>query len=332
MSVPAATRPPVLSVVIPVRNDASRLQRCLASLMTSAGNVPVEWLVVDNGSTDSSQEVAIRAGATVLALPGVTVAAARNAAAARATAPLLAFVDADHLVDANWITSALDVLANRSIAAAGAPYASPLDANWIQRAYGRFRPVVAGQQESDWLGSGNLVIRRETFAAIGGFDATLEACEDVDLCNRLRRSRHQLVADSRLHSIHLGDPRTLKALFFGELWRGRNNIRVTLRGPLGLRELPSVLIPVIDLTCIAAICVAPWTGLRTVLGSALVIAALVGLRAVRMTRRRPHSSAITQVIQNVAVAAVYDLARALALVARATHRTRRERTGEHAVA
>ena len=50
-------------------------------------------------------------------------------------------------------------------------------------------------------------------------------------------------SDDRLRSVHLGDPRTLRALFFGELWRGRDNLKVSLRGPLSLRGLPSLAHP-----------------------------------------------------------------------------------------
>ena len=47
-----------------------------------------------------------------------------------------------------------------------------------------------------------------------------------------------LVADPRLRNIHLGDPSRLRALFFGELWRGRDNIRVTCvdESPSGASE------------------------------------------------------------------------------------------------
>ena len=37
-----------------------------------------------------------------------------------------------------------------------------------------------------WLGSGNMAVRRSAFEEVGGFDTTLETCEDVDLCRKLR--------------------------------------------------------------------------------------------------------------------------------------------------
>ena len=109
--------------------------------------------------------------------------------------------------------------------------------------YDSFRVRPAGVHQVDWLGSGSLAVWREVFEKVGGFDSRLETCEDVDFCQRLRRNGYGLWSDDRLRSVHLGDPRSLRALFFGELWRGRDNVKVSLRGPLTWRALPSVMIP-----------------------------------------------------------------------------------------
>ena len=320
-----------LTFIVPVRNDAVRLQRCLASIAASRSDGSVDVVVADNGSNDESADVAAANGATVIVVPGVTVAQARNLAAARATGDLLAFVDADHEIDPAWVAAAFELFADSSVAAGGAPCHPPVDANWVQRTYDRFRPSVIGTHETEWLGSGNLIVRREVFAAVNGFDGTLEACEDVDLCGRLRSEGYRLFADGRLRNVHLGDPRTLKALFLGELWRGRNNLRVTFRGPWTWRALPSVLIPIIDLACLVAIALAAWVGGGVALGAALIVSGFVALRAIRMALNKGPAG-LVPFAQNLVVAAVYDTARALALVLRATHRTRRELAREQAVA
>lgn len=322
---------PLLSFVIPVRNDAARLGRCLSSIAANVSAPPYEIIVVDNGSVDGSAEVAKKAGATVVAVPGSKVSALRNLGADRAQAPLLAFVDADHLLDAGWLNRAGEILSDAQLAGAGAPCSSPDDANWVQRAYGLLRPIVSGQVPTMWLGSGNLVLRKSAFTAVRGFDTSLESCEDVDLCNRLSLAGYQLVADERLRNVHLGDPRTLRGLFFGELWRGRDNLRVTLRGPLTPASLPSIVIPVVDLFCLLVLCASPLLGIRIGLGAATIVVALAALRALRM-RARETTPSVSSLVQNVIVAFVYDVARALALIVRATHRTRREAGGEVVVA
>jgi GT2 family glycosyltransferase len=224
-----------LTLIIPVRNDAVRLKSCLEAIARNPGSERVSVVVADNGSTDQSATIGAAAGATVLKLPGYRVGELRNIAANAVAAPLIGFVDADHVVDSGWIGAALDVFNDPDVAAAGAPYSPAPNANWVQRAYDRFRPTLTRPEPAAWLGSGNLVVRREAFERVRGFDGSLESCEDVDLCNRLRLAGYRLIADPRLRSAHFGDPSSLRALFFGELWRGRDNVKVTLRGPLTLR-------------------------------------------------------------------------------------------------
>jgi len=318
--------PPLVSFVVPVRDDAENLGRCLASIRAVAAGAPIEIIVVDNGSRDGSAAVARAAGATVLEAPGVPVAEARNRGAAAAGARLLAFVDADHVIDAGWVGCAVENLDAPGVGAAGAPYVAP-GVTWVQRAYDRFRVRHPGPHPVDWLGSGNLAVRRDAFAAVGGFDRALETCEDVDFCNRLRSAGYTIVSDQRMRSLHAGDPSTLRALFLGELWRGRDNLRATLRGPLTARALPSVVIPVADVaflaTCAAGAAAAPWLGPLPALGG---VAGFLSLSLARawVLSRRSAGRAWRDLPSTFTVACVYDAARALALVARATHRVRRE--------
>jgi GT2 family glycosyltransferase len=335
-----------LTVVIPVRDDARRLEGCLQSLSAQPRGTDVPVIVADNGSKDDTPDVARRHGATVLPLPRLSVAQMRNRAVAHATTPLVALVDADHVLAPGWLDAGLAALADLTVAAAGAPYDAPNPGTWVQRAYDRFRSRPTRREEVDWLGSGNMVIRREVFTGLGGFDERLETCEDVDLCNRIRAAGLRLVAEPGMRSLHLGDPATLKALFLSELWRGRDNIRVSLRGPLTLRALPSLLTPIAVLAALVLVVVglaslaltmggAPAagpgmaaTGWRMLGGGVSLIAAAIMLRAFRMSRRNTRSFA--DALGNVAVAAVYEVARALALVARASHGTRRRGEGRTA--
>lgn len=319
---------PEVSFVVPVRDDAARLARCLESIRANDPScASIEIIVADNGSRDNSAEVARTAGARVMELPGRSVAQLRNEAAGSAHGRFLAFVDADHEIGRQWLASGLETLTHSGAAAVGAPYHPPPGATWVQLAYDRLRPHAQGIHEVEWLGSGNLLIRRDAFVAVSGFDTSLETCEDVDLCNRLRSAGYRLVSDGRLVSIHHGDPATLRALFLGELWRGRDNLRVTLRGPLTLRALPSAVIPVVNLLflflAVAGLATIPWGGWwLTAMGSAGFLT-LALLRAARMSLNA-GSWHFGNTLANVAVATVYEAARALALVIRASHRTRRE--------
>jgi glycosyltransferase involved in cell wall biosynthesis len=197
---------PRFSFVIPVLNDARRLATCLQSIRRNlSADGSVEIVVVDNGSIDGSPDVARRFGASVVVAEG-RVSELRNIGAARATGDVLAFVDADHEIGAGWLVAAREVLGKPRVGAVGATYRPPLHGTWVQQAYGQLRGHAAGQHEVDWLGSGNLAVWRHAFEQVGGFDISLEACEDVDLCQRIRAAGHRLVSDARLDTIHHGDP------------------------------------------------------------------------------------------------------------------------------
>jgi GT2 family glycosyltransferase len=315
-----------VSFVIPVRNDARRLEGCLRSI--AENRYPrelVDVIVVDNTSTDGSDAVARSAGATVLRLSS-GVAALRNAGAAAARGEILAFVDADHQLDAGWLATLARCMRQESVAAAGAPYTAPPQGTWVQRRYDGLRERLAGRHEVDWLASGNMAVRRQVFESLGGFDEGLETCEDVDLCQRIRDSGGLIVGDEGLKSIHLGDPATLRGLFLGELWRGRDNLRASLRGPRDIRHLRSVLVPILYLIALLATAIGAAsfrsTGVVVALSSLAVSGVLSAVRTRHMVRRVQVGTFI-DLLQAFAVAVVYDIARALALVVRVNHRTRR---------
>jgi hypothetical protein len=314
----------MITFIIPVKDDARRLQRCLASVAANPGVSP-EVIVVDNGSIDESAAVARAAGARVLSVPYKRVGQLRNEAAAIARGALLAFVDADHELTTTWIAAAIDVMTPSDVGAAGALYVAPDDGTWVQGTYGALRGRTVGRADVRWLGSGNLIVRREAFEAIGGFDETLESCEDVDFCQRLRDAGWRLVADERLVSVHYGDPSTLGSLFRAERWRGRDNLRVTLRGGVTARDLPSIVSPIVVVLAVpsllAATAAAPFTNGRSL---SIAVAAAVVFTIIALARTVRVASAggrwgVAAVARAFAVATTYELARASAIVTRAAH-------------
>jgi mycofactocin system glycosyltransferase len=183
-----------VTVVIPVRDRARQLERCLAGLGPSH---PV--VVVDDGSRWPAQTKAIcqRHGARLLAHsvsrgPGP----ARNTALRQVSTPFVAFIDSDCVAPADWIAGLLAHTADPLVAAVGArliPLRAPGGASSTTFArYAEARsPLDLGDRPSTvrpgtrvaYLPSANLLVRR---AAIGdGFDESLRYGEDVDLVWRL---------------------------------------------------------------------------------------------------------------------------------------------------
>jgi glycosyltransferase involved in cell wall biosynthesis len=108
---------PGVSVVIPVKDDAAALERCLDALAHQT-TLPAEVIVVDNGSSDDSGAVAERWGARLLheREPGIPAAASKGYSAARHA--VIARLDADSVPPPGWVAAGLAALAEHPEAAA----------------------------------------------------------------------------------------------------------------------------------------------------------------------------------------------------------------------
>ena len=95
---------PTLSVVIPVKDDAALLDRCLRALATQT-RAADEIVVVDNGSADDSAGVARRHGAVVIDEPSTGIPAASAAGYDSASGEIIARLDADCVPSPDWLQS-----------------------------------------------------------------------------------------------------------------------------------------------------------------------------------------------------------------------------------
>jgi GT2 family glycosyltransferase len=233
---------PQLSIVVPVRNDAKRLRTCLTSIRSNAPSVKV--YVIDNGSTDGSGAMAEELGASVMRCPDLRVGALRNRGCGMSSSEFIAFVDSDHEVTSDWLEQGLDILLqDESIVATGSHYLAPNNGTWVQTTWAIHRLRGPERCDVDWLGAGNLFVRRDAFEKVGGFREDLIAAEDVDLCHRLRQLGGRIVCDKRIRNIHHGEPKTLTAFLRKEYWRGSSGVKAWISQRFPLRDLPSLLWP-----------------------------------------------------------------------------------------
>src|SRR5580765_2666177 len=132
MSLPRADG---VSFVVPVRNGARWLPRVLPSLLAQDAGVPIEVVMVEDGSGDGSAEILARASAAdarVKIVPGTGsgAAAALNEGIRHARYPLIAQVDQDVVLEPGWLAALIPGLDDMTVAAAQGYYetdpASPL--------------------------------------------------------------------------------------------------------------------------------------------------------------------------------------------------------------
>jgi cellulose synthase/poly-beta-1,6-N-acetylglucosamine synthase-like glycosyltransferase len=177
---------PKLSIVVIGRNEGSRLARCLASV---AAMVPVEGghetIYVDSASTDNSVSVAQSFGARTITLhpDRPTAAKARNAGWQSARGKWILFLDGDTILDPHFSRLALAAATPEVAVVWGHRREMFPNANLFHRVLDLDWVYAPGLTE---FCGGDALIRREALEAVNGFDPTLIAGEEPEMCARLR--------------------------------------------------------------------------------------------------------------------------------------------------
>jgi len=193
---PALTAAPKATVVIAAYNAASTLSECLSSIREL--NYPdYETVVVDDGSTDATSEIANQSGVRTIRVEHKGLAAARNTGVDAASGEVVAFIDADARADRDWLYHLVEAISRRDAAAAAGPNFAPdpqsARAAAMAAAPGLPREVRAGDDRLAQLCGCNMAITRAALLKVGGFDPMFtSAGDDVDLSWRLAASGETL--------------------------------------------------------------------------------------------------------------------------------------------
>ena len=243
---PAPASAADVTVVIPVRDRAVLLSRCLTAL---DGRYPT--VVVDDGSDDPAAVAAVVAGhgATLVRRPvNGGAAAARNTGLAHVTTELVAFVDSDCVPEPGWIDRLAGHFADPTVAAV-APRITPLAPDTWAGRYTRAassldlgdRPArVAPNTRVSYVPTAALIVRRralDEFARRGEvFDPTMSIGEDVDLVWRLHDNGWRVRYDPSVRVGH-HEPRTWRGLLGRRLRYGTSAAPLAVRHPRNLTHL-----------------------------------------------------------------------------------------------
>ena len=272
----ASRATPFVSVIIPARNEEIVLPETLKAVF--ANEYPqdcFEVLVIDNGSEDATAEIAREVGASVHRLDGVNVGAVRNFGVEKAKGEYLAFLDADCIPDADWLSKGVAALQEERCIA-GSTYDVPEEADWIEKTW--FSQREHGRVETTHINAGNLFVARELFFEIGGFDASLPTGEDTEFCTRARAIT-RIISDERVRVVHLGNPRTLRDFIRREIWYGLGALGTYRINPFDKPLIGTVVFAIALSVQIASICGIlmgyPWQ-CGFALGSSVVAMLLVG--------------------------------------------------------
>jgi glycosyltransferase involved in cell wall biosynthesis len=193
--------PELISVVVPLLNDAEHLPAQLEALASQDYTGRWEVVIADNGSTDGSEQLARRAlgtvpGGRLVRAHGVRSAGhARNVGATHANGDFLAFCDADDVVRSDWLTGMAAAAREGDIVAGEVAIGeinTPLTRSWHRRsprarAIENFRFLVhaSGTNTGVWT---------DVFEHLDGFDERFGPGEDIEFSWRAQLAGYRLVA------------------------------------------------------------------------------------------------------------------------------------------
>lgn len=210
----------LFSVIIPAKNEEDNIERCIRAVQKQVLK-PLECIVVDNGSDDNTVKIAKKNNAKVLHLPFKNIGELRNFGAKESKGEYLAFLDADCEPDEHWLffaeknfTSDVGAVGNTVL---------PSDVScWVEDVW--YFNIKKNGGDVNYIGSANLIVKREIFDHIGGFDPNLNSGEDRDLSRKIQRLGYRTIHDNKLKVIHHGYPKNLKEFFKREKWHGKSII------------------------------------------------------------------------------------------------------------
>jgi GT2 family glycosyltransferase len=210
-------RCPKVSVIVAAYNADRTLQPCLESL--GRLNYPdYEVILVDDGSTDMTSQIAAQAERGALCAPSaggedrrtrrdapgprfvylrhernLGLSAARNTGLAAAAGEIIAFTDADCRADEDWLYYLVGDLLNSEFAGMGGPNLLPPEDSAVAAAVmvspGGPAHVMLDDRQAEHVPGCNMAFYQWALAAVGGFDPLFtQAGDDVDLCWRLQQA------------------------------------------------------------------------------------------------------------------------------------------------
>ena len=203
----AQSEKPYVSVIVPVRDGEATIAACLDSIL--ATDYPPddrEILVVDNGSTDGTAALIQARPVTYLREPKRGVSNARNRGIAESRGEVCAFLDADCVVEPQWLTELVRPFEDPEVGAVGGnlEHAPPSNAAERQaiRLLGDWQQFAFASNPAYPI-TANAAYRHEVLEKIGPFDPHMTRAQDVELGLRFQgRSDLRLAFAERATARH----------------------------------------------------------------------------------------------------------------------------------
>jgi len=213
----------ILSIIIPAHNDGHFIEGLLDSINKFITEEH-EVIVVNNGSTDRTQEVLSKFECTVIDIKDkVNPSTARNIGVKKSSGKYIIFFDSDILVTEQWADQLTKLISNAKILPkyfiTGCSYYMSINPSWIETYW--FEPLR--KKNKSYINGGNIITSLDTFEYIGGFDEHLETGEDVAFSEKAKNIGVEILINNKWKVHHEGFPKTIKNFVKREGWHGKGD-------------------------------------------------------------------------------------------------------------
>ena len=197
----------IITLAVPCYNVAQTLEPVLAAV-ASQTRPPDELLVVDDGSTDGSGDLAAELGARVVTHPeNLGLARARNTALEQSLGEVVVFVDADAVPRPDLVARLILGYGDRRLSGISGQIMEAARGSLADEWRGHFWRQTQGDlplTDAAFMVGGCCSLRREAALSVGAFAPGFRTNgEDVDLSLRLRQAGGRLAYDPAAQVMHL---------------------------------------------------------------------------------------------------------------------------------
>jgi len=210
-----------ISIVIPMRNEAAILERCLSAIerLNYPGDF-FEVVIVNDGSTDNTAELIKNREWSFdyiyIETDGVGVSKARDIGFRRANGDFIAFTDADCVVDEEWLLRLSEPFED-DVAAVGGPNITPPDdvpfarcvglaLSFLSKPGARYAYEGESIREIHHNPTCNVMYRKRVLEEVNGFNHDLITTDDEELDYRIRKRGYRIIYTPHARVMHYRRP------------------------------------------------------------------------------------------------------------------------------
>lgn len=220
-----------VSFIIPAHNESKYLPATLSALKQAAENLGIEFeiIVVNDGSTDNTKEIAVAAGAITCDVNLRNIGAVRNAGAKQAANPWLIFIDADTLLPRDTLQETLFALSRGDAGGGAFVEISQNQKISFLKTLMYLSVVLVWQHMGGWAAGCYMFCQKSKFDDFGGFDEAYFAAEELFFSRALKARgrftlvRHPVITSAR--KLHSYSSLQLLRFLLKPLFSGRNAFR-----------------------------------------------------------------------------------------------------------